>query len=346
VASVVVRQPPSLLAFLRAEKPVSNDDHEQNRIRFMNSIDNVHIRRLDLTLLVVFEMLLKKRNMSAVAAEMGLTQSAVSHAVGRLRSVFDDPLFVRKGAGVEPTARAQLLGPPLAEALIGIRDAVQIGRHFDPGTATRQFTVAAPDAMVAMIAQVVLAELAQTAPKCQIMFRPFSHESAAASVVAGDVDLAIGVFLNAPKETVSKPVAYETFRVISRRDHPRITGTLDLDTYCSLDHLLVSHDRDPRGMIDRVLGRLERRRRIAAVMPEMLLAFAAASQSDAIITAPLSACLYAASLFPLALHQPPMAIPGFELTLLRHRDGRADPAINWLAELVTAAVSSSRLPPG
>ena len=63
----------------------------------MDSIDNAHIRRLDLTLLVVFEMLLKKRNMSAVAAEMGLTQSAVSHAVGRLRSVFDDPLFVRKG---------------------------------------------------------------------------------------------------------------------------------------------------------------------------------------------------------------------------------------------------------
>lgn len=85
----------------------------------MESIDSAHIRRLDLTLLVVFEMLLEKRNMSAVAAEMGLTQSAVSHAVGRLRSIFDDPLFVRKGAGVEPTARAQLLGPPLTEALDG-----------------------------------------------------------------------------------------------------------------------------------------------------------------------------------------------------------------------------------
>jgi DNA-binding transcriptional LysR family regulator len=326
------------------EKPVSNDDHEQNRIRFMDSIDNVHIRRLDLTLLIVFEMLLKKRNMSAVAAEMGLTQSAVSHAVGRLRSVFDDPLFVRKGAGVEPTARALRLGPPLAEALTGIRDAVQIGRQFDPGTATRQFTVAAPDTVVAKIAQVVLAELAQTAPRCQIMFRAFSHESAAAAVVAGDVDLAVGVFLDTPKKTVSRSVAYETFRVVSRRDHPRITGTLDLDTYCLLDHLLVSHDRDARGTIDMVLGGLDRRRRIAAVMPQMLLAFAAASQSDAIITAPLSACLYAASLFPVTLHEPPMAIPGFELTLLRHRDGLADPAITWLAKLVTAAFSLSASP--
>src|ERR1700733_7729061 len=101
----------------------------------MNAIDDIHIRRLDLTLLIVFERLLKVRSMSAVAVEMGLTQSAISHAVGRLRSVFDDPLFLRKGARVAPTARALLLGPPLAEALAGIRDAAQIGRRFEPATA-------------------------------------------------------------------------------------------------------------------------------------------------------------------------------------------------------------------
>jgi DNA-binding transcriptional LysR family regulator len=301
----------------------------------MNLIHDIHIRRLDLTLLIVFEMLLKKRSMSAVAAEMGLTQSAVSHAVGRLRSVFGDPLFVRKRAGVAPTVRALLLGPPLADALAGIRGAVQIGRQFDPGTAARRFAVAAPDTVVATLAQAVLAELAQAAPHCLIMFRTFSHESALAAVVAGEVDIAVGVFADTPKETVGRSIAYETFRVVSRRDHPRITGVLDLDTYCSLDHMLVSHDRDARGMIDTVLGGLGRQRRVAAVMPQMLVAFAAASQSNAIITAPLSACLYAASLFPVTLHEPPMAIPGFELTLLRHRDGLADPAITWLAELVT-----------
>jgi DNA-binding transcriptional LysR family regulator len=236
---------------------------------------------------------------------------------------------------VAPTARALLLGPPLADALAGIRGAVQIGRQFDPGTAARRFAVAAPDTVVATLAQAVLAELAQAAPHCLIMFRTFSHESALAAVVAGEVDLAVGVFADTPKETVGRSIAYETFRVVSRRDHPRITGVLDLDTYCSLDHMLVSHDRDARGMIDTVLGGLGRQRRVAAVMPQMLVAFAAASQSNAIITAPLSACLYAASLFPVTLHEPPMAIPGFELTLLRHRDGLADPAITWLAELVT-----------
>jgi DNA-binding transcriptional LysR family regulator len=306
----------------------------------MNSIGEAHIRRLDLTLLVVFELLLERRNMTAVAAEMGLTQSAVSHAVGRLRSVFDDQLFARKGAGVEPTARALLLGPLVAEALAGLRIAVQLGRHFDPATTTRFFAVAAPDTVVARLAQATLAALAQTAPRCQIMFRAFSNDSAAAAVAAGDVDVAVGMFLDLPKETISRPVAHETFCVVSRQNHPRITGTLDLDTYCALDHMLVSDRRDGRSMVDRVLDGLGRRRRVAAIMPQMLIALAAVSQSDAIFTAPLSACLYGASLFPITLHRPPITIPGFELTLLRHRDGLADPAVTWLTNFITEALGT------
>jgi DNA-binding transcriptional LysR family regulator len=307
----------------------------------MNAIDDIHIRRLDLTLLIVFERLLKVRSMSAVAIEMGLTQSAVSHAVGRLRSVFDDSLFVRKGAGVEPTPRAMSLGPPLAEALAAIRAAALIGCRFDPASAARRFAVAAPDTVVATLAQTMLGALADAAPHCQILFRAFSHERAMADVAAGDADLAIGVFPNPPSETIGAPIAFETFRVVARRDHPRIAGTLDLDTYCALDHMLISHDRDARGVVDDVLAGLGRRRRVAAVMPQMLIAFAAASQSAAIVTAPLSACRYAASLFPLTLHDPPIEIPGFALTLLRHRSGLADPAITWLVGLATKVLSTT-----
>ena len=303
----------------------------------MSSIDDVHIRRLDLTLLIVFEKLLKTRSMSAVAVEMGLTQSAVSHAVGRLRSIFDDPLFLRKGAGVAPTARAMVLGAPLAEALAGVRTAAMIGRRFDPSTAARRFAVAAPDTIVATLAPAALAALGETAPRCQIAFRAFSHDSAMAAVAAGDADLAIGVFPDPPKETLGEAFAFETFRVVSRRDHPATAGTLDLDVYCALDHILVSHERDLRGMVDHVLAGLGRQRRVAAAMPQMMIAFAAASQSEALLTAPLSACRYAASLFPLAVYDPPMEIPGFTLTLLRHRDALADPAVAWLTGLVKSA---------
>lgn len=308
----------------------------------MNIIDDIHIRRLDLTLLILFERLLKQRNMSAVATEMGLTQSAVSHAVGRLRAVFDDPLFVRKGAGVEPTARALQLGPPLADALAGIRDAVRIGRAFNPGTAARRFTLAAPDTVIAQLAPAILGALAQDAPRCQIMFRSLSQDRAAAAVAAQEIDLAVGIFFDPPPETVGRVIAHERFRVVARRDHPRIGATLDLDTFCALDHMLLSQDWDRRGEVDRILAGLGRRRRIVAMMPQMLLAFAAASRADAIITAPLSAGLYAASLFPLTLHTPPIEVPGIDLTLLTHRDGQGDPAVGWLADLVVGAIPAER----
>jgi DNA-binding transcriptional LysR family regulator len=306
----------------------------------MKSIDDIHIRCLDLTLLIVFEKLLKARSMSAVAIDMGLTQSAVSHAVGRLRAVFGDPLFVRQGAGVAPTARAIVLGEALGAALNGIREAAQIGKSFDPASASRRFSLAAPDTVAATLAQPMLAALARSAPRCQIAFRAFSHDAAMEAVAKGEADLAIGVFPNPPKETIGEPVAFETFAIAARRDHPRLRETLDIEAYCALDHLLVSRDRDPRGAVDVVLARLGRQRRIAAVMPQMLIAFAAVSQSEAIVTAPLSACRYAASLFALKLYEPPFEIPGFTLTLLRHQEGLTDPAISWLAGLARGALSA------
>jgi DNA-binding transcriptional LysR family regulator len=171
------------------------------------------------------------------------------------------------------------------------------------------------------------------------MFNAFNHDSAAAAVGAGEADLALGVFADPPRETIGRPAAFETYCVVSRRDHPRIPGKLDLDVYCALDHMLVSHERDARGAVDKILDGLGRRRRIAAVMPQMLIAFAAASQSEAIITAPLCACRYAASLLPVAVHEPPMDIPGFEVTLLRHRGRLGDPAIAWLDNLVVEALA-------
>jgi DNA-binding transcriptional LysR family regulator len=306
----------------------------------MESMNDIHIRRLDVTLLLVVDLLLRKRNMSTTAAELGLTQSAVSHAVSRLRSIFDDPLFIRKGAGVEPTARALQIGPILADALSGIRTAAAAGRHFDAATATRRFVVAAPDPIALAIAAAVLRAFAAAAPRCRLMFRVFNPESAAASVASGEADMAVGLFPNPPSDAVRIAVARDTFNVAARRDHPRIRGPLDLDAYCDLDHLLVSHDPDGRGMVDTVLDGAGRQRRVVGVMPQMLLAFAVVSQTDSILTAPSSACRYARALFPLALHEPPLPLGEIELAILRRRDALADPALNWLAGLIADALSS------
>lgn len=305
----------------------------------MATIDDAHVRRLDMTLLVVFEGLMRLGKMSAVGAELGLTQSAVSHAVGRLRTVFDDPLFVRRGAGVEPTARARELAEPIGRALAAVRSAVRIGRRFDPATAERLFRVAAFDSIIAALVPPLLADLAARAPGCTVAFRTFGRAEAERAVVDGAVDLAIGVFPLPPDGTTARPLSAECFKVAARRDHPAVAGALDLDTYCRLGHVLVSPSGDARGIVDEALARIGRSRRVVAVMPQFLSALMAASRTDAIVTAPSRAVCRLGPLFDLAIHVPPVEIPGFTMAVLTRTDLADDPALAWFVDRVAAGLA-------
>ena len=302
-------------------------------------MDDAHIRRLDLTLLMVFEGLMRLTTMSAVGAELGLTQSAVSHAVGRLRQIFDDPLFVRRGAGVEPSVRARQLAGPIGEALASVRAALRLGRSFDPATTQRTFTIAALDSVIAAVAPRLLADLASSAPRCQIAFRTFGRADVEAAVVAGDVDLAVGVFPEPPAGTRATHLYREGFRVAARVGHPRLAGGLDLDTYCSLDHMLVSPSGDARGTIDVVLERLGRTRRIISVMPQFLIALQAVSRSDAIVTAPTRLCRDLGPLFDLVLYEPPLQVRGFNVAYLTRTAALDDPAMVWLGSMIRSALA-------
>lgn len=303
-------------------------------------MSHAHLRQIDLTLLLIFDLLLERGNMSKVAGELGVTQSAVSHAVGRLRSIFADPLFVRQGAGIVPTPRAMLLGPMLRSAIEDIRAALAVGHHFDPSTSCRQFRLAAPDTVIAAIAPLLLNQLVESAPHCLIVFRTMPPGEAATAVADGVVDIAVGNAFDAQHDIVGRPIPAEAFGVVCRVDHPALAGGLDLETYCRLDHLLVAHDGNARGIVDTILGGMGRERRLTAIMPHLMLAFAVVGGSDAVITAPLRACRYAATLFPVAIHAPPFDIPRLELMMVRHKDGLADPAMDWFAGAVDAALGS------
>jgi DNA-binding transcriptional LysR family regulator len=160
-------------------------------------------------------------------------------------------------------------------------------------------------------------------------------------VATGEADIAIGVFRQRPENTFHQPVMQDSLLVASRREHPRIGAILDLETYCALGHLLVGHAPDERGMVDTALDGLGRERRVLALVPQLSLALALASQSDAVVTAPSSACRQAAALFPLTLHRPPLDLPSLEVGLLRHRDGRSDAALNWFGDQIVGALSTA-----
>ncbi len=297
-----------------------------------------------MSLLLVFDALLRSGKMSEVARELGITQSAVSHAVGRMREVFRDPLFVRNGSGVTPTPRARQLGEPIREALAAVRLAVRIGHGFDPARAERAFAIAAPDSIIAQIAPDLLRALAEEAPRCRVSFVTLSRDGAEAALAEGTIDLGVGFFGDGGGEGVVTELYGETFQVVVRRGNGRVGERLDLATYCALDHVLVSLSGDANGAVDTALAGLGLTRRVALVLPQFIPAFTTIAKSDALLTAPSRVCRKLADLFDLRVLPPPLEVPGFRMSILRHRLSGDDPAVGWLFGKVRASLVPAGAP--
>jgi len=134
-------------------------------------LNEINLARVDLNLLVVFEAVLKERHVGQAAETLNLSASAISHSLGRLRRLLNDPLFLRTPRGVVPTARAMELAEPVADILARVRSVVATAAPFDPATSTRRFMIAAPDAVSAVLLPRLLAALARLAPGINLGLR-------------------------------------------------------------------------------------------------------------------------------------------------------------------------------
>jgi len=307
----------------------------------MLDISDVELRRLDLTLLLILDGALRHRKLSTVARQLGLTQPAISHALARLRDLLGDPLFVRRANGVEPTPRALALAEPVAQAIALLRDALRQGRHFDPATASREFRVAALDFAISLLTPDFLATFSAEAPGCRVVFRSLGREAGHAALKSGQLDLVIGLRdPNCP--FLQRVTMMEDFVVVARPGNPKLRRGFDLARYLDCDHVLVSAAGDARGTVDEALRAIGKTRRIAAVVPQFLIGFAAVAGSDMISTAPRRVARRHAAAFGLRLHPVPFDLPGFEITILRHQSTTADPGLTWFEELVARHLLKAR----
>src|SRR5262245_27996168 len=185
----------------------------------MTDISDTELRRLDMTLLLVFDGALRHGKLSAVAKQLGLTQPAISHALARLRDILDDPLFVRRANGVEPTPRALALAQPVAQAIALLRGTLQQSRQFDPATAAREFRVAALDFAISLLTPDFLARFSAEAPNCRVVFRSLGREVSHGALKAGQPDLIIGLRVaNCP--FLQHVTMHEDFVVVARPGNP------------------------------------------------------------------------------------------------------------------------------
>lgn len=293
------------------------------------------IRKLDFALLAVFLELMRLRKTTAVAERLGYTQSTISHALARLRDVFDDPLFLRRPDGLEPTARALALEPAIRRLVDLAEEAIAPPRPFDPAQAEGLVRIAASDYACALVGPRLIARLRETAPGLTVSLRFAVRDRALDALAAGDADLALGFFWKDAGGIAVEPLVEETYAVVARAGHPALAqGRIARAAYVAAPHALVSYQGDTRGIVDETLAAEGEARRVVAALPFYLPALEVVRTSDALLTLPRRLAEAYAPALGLSIAEPPIAIRPFTLSLAWHARNEKSGVRAFLAEQI------------
>lgn len=298
----------------------------------MHGMHDGRLAGIDMNLLVVLHALLREKNVTRAARRLGLSQSATSHALGRLRRLFDDRLLVQSGRLLRPTPHAERLMPQLERAIEAFEGVLRGEPRFEPKTARRRFRLGMADYTQALVLEPLLSRVAQEAPFVDL---EITMEAGAQELVRnGELDIGFTVQSAVLSSLVSERLFVEEFVCVLRKGHPVSKRGLSLDDYLSLGHVLVAPSGSPGSVVDSELSRRGLQRRIALRVASFLIVPFVIASSNYINTAPARLAKRMAKLLPLKLLPPPLPVPGFELHLCYQREIAADPALRWLIELI------------
>lgn len=302
----------------------------------MNSID---LSRADLNLLVLFEAVLEERHVGRAANRLNLTSSAVSHGLGRLRRLLNDPLFLRTPKGVVPTARATELALPIADILSRVRSVMSTAAPFNPAASTRRFTLGAPDGISAVVLHQLLAKTRRIAPHIDISMRQLlpsperAWHSAITDLEARAMDMAIIPSSDIPARFMKRCIYKEDFVIAMRAGHP-FADNPTLQRYCEMQHLVVSESGSPYGFVDQQLAKQGRTRRIALTVPNFMLALAAIAETDFISALPRRFVAMHGERFGILSLDAPLPLPQFQVNVVLPKVAMMDSGLAWLFGLL------------
>lgn len=306
----------------------------------MTDIDKINIETIDLNLLKVLEALHEEGSASRAAVRLGLTQSAVSAALGRLRRLYDDHLFVRTGRGLAPTLRANELKPLVSEALDKCRQSLQLASGAQAGYAGRSLSLGLSDDFELALGKSLIDKLEQEMPGLRIVFRQTHSRIVGDMLMNREIDLAIasGGFTSAAVGSETLGEGRYACLIDSRQSlkagEIEANNQLNLQAFLHRQHLLVSSGGFI-GMVDEVLIPQGLKRTVRAstthfaALPYLLLG------SDALATIPLHAARVLAAFHPLRLLLPPVAMPAYSINLGWRRDALRDPAVVKMKEIIS-----------
>jgi DNA-binding transcriptional LysR family regulator len=292
----------------------------------------MHISRIDLNLFVVLDAIYSEGNITRASQKLRLTQPALSHALGRLRELLKDPLFVRQGATMAPTPLTRSLIGPVRQALQTLELSVQENRRFDPRQTRRTFHLGLRDVFEATLLPRLVHALEQQASEITLASVRADRRALEADLASGALDLALDIPLPVSEAIRQRRVAQDRLIVLARPHHPAIPDELTLDLYLRQTHILVSSRRQGPGLEDFELHRAGHRRRIGLRCQHYFAACRVVARTDWLLTMPEQYARIANAQFGNHIHPFPLPTPPLDVQLYWHANADHDPANQWLRE--------------
>jgi DNA-binding transcriptional LysR family regulator len=291
------------------------------------------LKNVDLHLITIFDAVMTEASITKAAERLAITQSAVSNAVARMRLVWNDPLFIRAGRGIKPSAKAEALWREIEGPLASIRMATAPA-PFDPATSKHTFRLAVSDYLSGALWPPLRRYVEAQAPGISLYAVPYASRSAQRQLADNEIDICFSSLSEMGDEIRFQQVFAEDWICAMRRDHPLAKAPLTEEGFLTADHLLVSLSGNPVGVADAALDRLGKRRKVAVTLnnfggvPSLLLA------SDLICVLPAGVIRTHALRDEVHTCRVPFDLPPFRCQIAWHARNDREAAHRWMRVLI------------
>lgn len=297
--------------------------------------------KIELSLVRAFHTVITERSVSRAAMKLATSQPAVSGQLKRLRGLMGDPLLVRAGGGMVPTAMALSLLPAAAQVLQGAQ--ALFGGHvssrtFAPGVATQTFRIAASDYLDPLFLPTLVSRVRGQAPGVSLDLLPLTRDyDYRGHLARGEVDLVVGNWLQPPAELHLGRLISDEIVCLVATDHPaaRSPRQWTVERYLASEHIAPTPlHAGGRGVVDDHLQAQGLERRIVVRTPHFGLAPAMVARSALVLTTGRQFCARYVGAWPVRVVRCPVDFPALNYYQLWHDLTHASPAVRWLREQV------------
>lgn len=312
------------------------------------TISENDFRKLDLNLLVAFQVLVREKSVSRAAERLFLGQPAMSGVLARLRETLQDQILVRSGRGMEPTAKALAVYAQLAPALESIRATLFEQPAFDPATQSRTFHLGMRDWVESWLMPGLIARVQQAAPRVRIAVRASDARLGARMLENEEMDLGVSVFPDGPSWQRREQLALMGYRCVYDRERLGLPAgrrrgapaPLTLEQYLAHPHLVTPTQTEFRGAVDDELVGRSKRRTVIYTTPRFAALPLILRRAAVIATVPEQAAQQWAEAFGLTSSPVPVRIAPFAISMIWHAKREGDAGLQWLRGVVRSVVES------